>query len=393
MSNTLWPHRRLGDVLTQVSRPVAIGPTTQYRTLGMRWYAQGLFAKEIKPGSDMRATKLYRVEQGDLVYNRLFAWKGSFALVEESNHDAFVSAEFPCFRVRKERAYPEYLVYFLSRESVWDEIQRRSTGQTNISRLRLKEPDFLAMEVPLPPVAEQRRIVGRIEEVASKIEEARRLRREAEENAEALFEQARAQAFEKAALHGVRPVSEIATLERGRFSHRPRNDTRFFGGDHPWIQITEIERSAKYIREWSETLNDAGLAISKKFPKGTVLISIAATIGAVGILDFDCCIPDSIVGLTPNEGADSEFIYHYLGYVRTHLESIAPQSAQKNINLRILAGLPVPQVTLPVQRRIVAELDTLQAEVDRLKRLQSDTAAELEALLPSVLERAFRGEL
>jgi type I restriction enzyme, R subunit len=48
--------------------------------------------------------------------------------------------------------------------------------------------------------------------------------------------------------------------------------------------------------------------LSKKFPKGTVLISIAATIGAVGILDFDCCVPDSIVGVTPGEGLDSEFL-------------------------------------------------------------------------------------
>jgi type I restriction enzyme S subunit len=56
-----------------------------------------------------------------------------------------------------------------------------------------------------------------------------------------------------------------------------------------------------------------GLAISKKFSRGTVLVSIAATIGAAGILDFDCCVPDSIVGVTPRDGTDTEFLYHYLG--------------------------------------------------------------------------------
>ena len=75
-------------------------------------------------------------------------------------------------------------------------------------------------------------------------------------------------------------------------------------------------------------------------------MSIAATIGAVGILDFDCCVPDSIVGVTPGDGIDSEFIYYYLGYLRQHLEEIAPQSAQKNINLQILSELPVPELTL-----------------------------------------------
>ncbi len=79
--------------------------------------------------------------------------------------------------------------------------------------------------------------------------------------------------------------------------------------------------------------------------------------------------------------------------MRSHLEEIAPQSAQKNINLKILSELPFPDVPRREQRRVVAYLDELQAEIERLKRLQADTAAELDALLPSLLDQAFRGEL
>ena len=75
------------------------------------------------------------------------------------------------------------------------------------------------------------------------------------------------------------------------------------------------------------------------------------------------------------------------------MEEIAPHSAQKNINLGILTKIPFPDRSLPEQRRIVAELDALQAEVDGLKRLQAETSAELDALLPAVLDRAFKGEL
>ena len=124
-----------------------------------------------------------------------------------------------------------------------------------------------------------------------------------------------------------------------------------------------------------------------------MLVSIAATIGATGILAFDCCVPDSIVGVTPRTGIDSEFLYHYLGYVRTHLESVAPQSAQKNINLQILAPLPAPQLPLVEQRKIVAYLDQLEVAVDALANVQGETAAELDALLPAILDRAFKGEL
>ena len=97
--------------------------------------------------------------------------------------------------------------------------------------------------------------------------------------------------------------------------------------------------------------------------------------------------------MTPRQDTDSEFLYYILGYLRGHLEEIAPQSAQKNINLGILGPIPVPKLELSEQRRIVAELDALQAEVDRLKALQAETAAELDALLPSILDRAFKGEL
>jgi type I restriction enzyme S subunit len=176
-------------------------------------------------------------------------------------------------------------------------------------------------------------------------------------------------------------------------SNPQTHDSRFFGGKHPWIQIGEIESANKYIRTWSETLNDDGLRISRKFVKGTVLISIAATIGAVGILDFDCCVPDSIVAVTPHDGVGSEFVYHYLVYLRSHLEDVAPQSAQKNINLRILSGLPFPRLELAEQRRIVDYLDGLQAKVDQLKALQAQSTTELQALLPAVLAKAFRGEL
>jgi type I restriction enzyme S subunit len=104
-------------------------------------------------------------------------------------------------------------------------------------------------------------------------------------------------------------------------------------------------------------------------------------------------VPDSIVGVTPKQGYASEFLYHYLGYLRTHLEQVAPQSAQKNINLRILTQLPFPEASPREQSDVIKYLDDLQAQVDVFKQLQTETAAELNALIPSVLDKAFKGEL
>jgi type I restriction enzyme S subunit len=68
-------------------------------------------------------------------------------------------------------------------------------------------------------------------------------------------------------------------------------------------------------------------------------------------------------------------------------------TGQPNLNGSKLEKLKVPIAPMAEQRRIVAELDALQAEVDKLKALQAATAAELDALLPSILDKAFRGEL
>jgi type I restriction enzyme, S subunit len=265
--------------------------------------------------------------------------------------------------------------------SFLDALYRRLSG----ARVELPE---------LPePIAGQRRIIAEIEDLAAQIDEARDLRLQTLRDADTLFEQARARLLDRLTAKGTVSLTDAALLQRGKFSHRPRNDPRFFGGPHPWIQIGEIEQSDKYIKSWHETLNDDGLRISKKFPKGTVLVSIAATIGSVGILTFDCCVPDSIVAVTPKSGFESEFLYHFLGYVRAHLASIAPQNAQKNINLQILASLQVPAIDAAEQQKIVEVLNALQTEVGDLKNVQAESAIEVGALLPSVLDRAFRGEL
>lgn len=388
-----WPTVRLGEVLQLVSRPESVDASKQYSTLGMRWYGGGLFTKGKLIGQQISASKLYRVYAGDFVYNRLFAWKGSFAVAGEEVDGCYVSNEFPCFISSNERIQIAYLSWWFRRESSWFTVLALSSGATPTSRNRLKEAEFLSIEISLPPPEEQQRIVARVEELTAQIYEARNLRQQAVEEADALLIACATKIFRNALGKETSSLESVVVLERGKFSHRPRNDPRFFGGDHPWIQIGEIEASRKFIRSWRDTLNDDGLAISKKFPRGTVLISIAATIGSVAILDFDCCIPDSIVGVTPREGTDPEFMYYYLRYLRSRLEDVAPQSAQKNINLRILSALPIPTAPYAEQRRIVKELDALQAEVDGLKHAQSETTAELDALLPAILDRAFKGEL
>lgn len=160
-----WPQVRLGELLTPVARAEVVDVTKTYRLLGARWYAGGLFVREEKAGHEIEAIRLYQVRPGDFVYNRLFAWKGSFAVAGKEAAGCHVSNEFPCFEVNAERLDAAFLGHYFRRERSWAEALQLSSGATPTSRNRLKEERFLQMALPLPSLEEQQRVVARIADI------------------------------------------------------------------------------------------------------------------------------------------------------------------------------------------------------------------------------------
>lgn len=384
-----WPIVALGDVLAHRKEFVVIDDLQNYRRPRVQLHAQGIVLRDEVPGALIKTKKQQVCRAGEFLVAEIDAKVGGFGLVPPSLDGAIVSSHYFLFVADEVQLDRRFLEWFVKTPGFRDQVEAQ--GSTNYAAIR--SADVLGYRMPLPPLAEQRRIVARIEEVAGKVAQAQTARDSASHELLLLFERTRAEVFRDALNQHSCRLDELALLERGKFSHRPRNDARFFGGNHPWIQISEIESADRYITKWSQTLNDQGLTISKKFPKGTILISIAATIGAVGILEFDCCVPDSIVGLTPLHDTNSEFLYHYVGYIRNHLEQVAPQSAQKNINLQILSPLLAPRLPIEHQRQIASYLDGLGGRVAATRGAQAHAARELDALLPAVLDRAFKGEL
>ncbi len=389
--SAVWPTVPLGDLLRRSERTVLLHPETTYKEVTVRMNGKGVVERRQVQGIEIASDRRYKASAGQFIISRIDARNGASGLIPDDLDGAVVTNDFPLFDVAKDRLDPAFLNWMSKTVSFVDLCKRASEGTTN--RVRLSEDRFNALEIALPSPCEQRRIVARIEELAAKVDEARALRGSLLHEIQALQASASARIFDGLIKGQTRLLADCVLLERGKFSHRPRNDPRFFGGNHPWIQIAEIEASDKYIKKWHESLNDDGLAISRKFPNGTLIISIAATIGAVGILTFDCCVPDSIVAITPPEGISSEFVYHYLSFLRTHLEAVAPQSAQKNINLQILGNLPFPVVDPDAQCKVVTELNALQDKVNAVTNLQEETAAGLNAMLPAILDKAFKGEL
>ena len=154
-------------------------------------------------------------------------------------------------------------------------------------------------------------------------------------------------------------LSEIAKdFGRGKSKHRPRNDARLYGGDIPFIQTGDIREAGKWIENYSQTYSAFGLQQSKQWEKGTLCITIAANIAETGLLGFDACFPDSIIGFVANpKFAITEYVYYYLNSIKDYLANKSYGSAQDNLNLSTFSSLKIPVPSLEIQSRIVQVLD------------------------------------
>jgi type I restriction enzyme, S subunit len=141
----------LGTIARRVDRFELVQPDGEYRLLGMRSRINGPFVREVKNGTEISAQKLNRVQTGDFIYSRLFAWQGSFGIIPNEMDGCYVSNEFPLFRLDTARIKPRFLVYWFGLPHVQKTVEADCSGSTPGTRNRYKEAFFEALEINLPP--------------------------------------------------------------------------------------------------------------------------------------------------------------------------------------------------------------------------------------------------
>ena len=164
-------------------------------------------------------------------------------------------------------------------------------------------------------------------------------------------------------------LTDVGEVARGRSKHRPRNDHILYdNGIYPFIQTGDVARSNGQISTCSAFYNEIGLAQSRMWSKGTLCMTIAANIADVGILDFNACFPDSVVGFNAFKPIENNnyFLYMLTAY-KNILDCKATKSAQKNINLETIASLTYPLPPLAEQKRIVQKLEEILPLCGKLK--------------------------
>lgn len=282
----------------------------------------------------------------------------------------------------------------------------------------LAKRDLLQIEMPVPSLGEQERIVSKIEELFSKLDASVAELKTAKEKLKVYRQAVLKEAFEGAFTHHqmvdidldwasveetmtlptIPPewryiaLSKLGELGRGKSKYRPRNDPALFeDGKYPFIQTGDVKAAKRYITTCAKKYGNFGLQQSKLWPKGTLCITIAANIAETAFLGIDACFPDSIVGFTPSEYIIPEYIKHFIESQKVRLWAFAPATAQKNINLDTLENLVVPYCSIEEQHQVVAEIESKMTVCDNIEETIEAALQQAEALRQSILKQTFEG--
>jgi type I restriction enzyme S subunit len=398
---------------------------------------------ESVPSCDIVAEDVpkYRLSKGDLVFARTGATTGKSFLIRDCPEAVFASY---LIRVRASSDVdPRYLALFFKSPDYWQQIERgkRGIGQPNVNGKILGE-----IELPLPPLDEQQRIVAEIEKQFTRLDagvaslkrvqialkrdrasvlkaacggrlvptEAELARKEnrSYETGEQLLQRILKARREKCNRKGKykepaapnfvdlpelpegwtwATMPQLGELSRGKSKHRPRDDAKLYGGPYPFVQTGDIRKSGGTIREHHQNYSEAGLQQSRLWPAGTLCITIAANIAETGILTYPACFPDSVVGfLQENSPIITRYVEFFLRTAKERIESFAPATAQKNINLDVLQKVAIPLPPLAEQTRIVEGLEKRLSVVDKLEAILNVNLHRGNRLKQSVLASAFQ---
>ena len=396
-----WPLVPLGEVLARNEERITLVPEQTYREVTVRLWGKGVTLRRLATGAEIAGEGRFVVRTNQFIASRIDARNGAFGLIPPELDGAIVTNDFPTFNVDSSRLLPEFLGW-QCRTSVFVDLARAaSEGTTN--RVRLKGASFLATTIPLPPVEEQRRIVARVDAIASRVAEARRLREEAAAQVAALKANETSRFFAPSGAEAKQTrLREIVESHDSGWSPQCSDEPAEPGA---WgvLKTTCVQWEGFDAKQNKKLLLSDSPRAELQVAVGDVLVTRAGPVNRVGVA---CAVLEAVPNLMLSDKIvrlrlRNDVLPRYLAlalssadcqeYFRHGKTGLA--ESQVNISREKLLALPLRVPPLGEQRRVVAHLDALQAKLDAVRAVQSATAAELDALLPSVLNQAFAGKL
>jgi|694.fasta_scaffold149262_2 type I restriction enzyme S subunit len=301
----------------------------------------------------------YLVKKGDL----LISWSATIGVFEWHEDDAWLNQHIFKVVFDKRKIDKTYFKFLIGAKL--NELERQVHGAT---MKHITKGKFDNIEVPLPPLDIQELIANTLEKADALRQKDQELLQKYDELANAIFYDMFGDPVRNEKGWEIHKFGQVGTLDRGVSKHRPRNAPELLGGKYPLIQTGDVANSKGYITTFKQTYSELGFKQSKLWPKGTLCITIAANIAKTGILEFDACFPDSVVGFTPSPHVSINYVRYWLKSIQKILEETAPESAQKNINLEILRNLTIPVAPRAIQDSFENSLKNIKGQISLVER-------------------------
>lgn len=392
-----WQTVLLEKCLSERKEFVTIDDLTRYKRARNQWYGKGIVLRDEIYGSEIKTKQQQIVRKSEFVVAEIDAKEGSFGVVPPELDGAIVSSHYFVFQINEAVCMPSWLD-LLSRANLFQD-QVKAQGSTNYSAVRPSQ--ILAFEISLPPLAAQRRIVACVDALALRVEEARGLRRAAVEEAEAVM---------KVEIHGVMEEGGWRDTPLCEVLDRCEGGTWGFADDDNGVAIlrpNNISGQGNLVLHDVKIRSVSMREVEKcRLQNGDVILTKSNSKELVGNSalfeqpsDPRIFVPSNFLQSLRFKSAVvlPKFAWYILwsprsrSYFQMNCSGTSP--SLQNLSGSKLKALPFPIPPLTEQHHIVAYLDGLQTKVDELRSLQAETQKELDALMPSILAKAFAGEL
>jgi len=392
--NSFWPMVPLGSVISQDRSYIFDLEDRFYQKLSVKLYGRGCVLDGFANGKEVKMKRHQLAKPGQMILSEIWGKKGAIGIVPDEGKGALVTSHFFLFDIDNSKVTIEWL-FWLTRGNFFEEaLSIKAKGSTGYAAVRPNQ--FLEVEIPLPPLEDQQRIVNKIKMLSDKIIQLESLQEKAKEES-AILVLSIMKNLRLELLKSSYPREKTGLVTKVTSGGTPaRSNPSYWGGTTPWIKTGELHDGD--IEDSEEFITQDGLQNSsaKIFPVNTILIALygqGQTRGRTGRLVIEAATNQACCAVLPVECLEPLYLQYWLSSMYTELREKAHGGAQPNWNIQMIKDLEIVIPPKNIQVRFIDQINRYNIKVKELTEFQQSAHSRISSLLPSLLDNVFQGKL
>lgn len=388
-----FPKVPLGECLAHRAEFITIEDDREYKRARVQLHGRGIVLRDQVSGAEIRTKKQQVAREGELLVAEIDAKVGGFGVVPPELDGAVVSSHYFLYTIDERKCLKGWLDAYVKSGGLEEQVSSR--GSTNYAAIR--PAHVLQFQIPLPPLDEQRRIVDKVQKLLNRVQEIAETRAQALESVESAWRSVAEKTIARYQSERDQPLGELVSVRGG--GTPSKGNPYFWQGTIPWVSPKDMKM--RVIRDAQDHISEEAVADSpaKLLEPGCVLVVTRGMIMAhtvpSAVLAVPAAINQDMKALVPRSGIRADFLCTILWGLNAQILELVERSTHdtRKLETNKLLGFKIPVPSLTEQEHVVARLAAMEAKLSELEQLQRESALRIDALAPSILDKAFKGEL